>query len=314
MCVSIISIYNTVLQVANKLCFKIIVKITTKHYNYFLKQKNLVDAKKERMMKYMLPLFRQNKHLMNQLVKRDVSQRYKGSYLGIVWSFATPLFMLAIYTFFFGFVFSNRWGASGSDNKFEFALVLFCGLIVFNFLSEVLTKSPSLIISNTNLVKKVVFPLEVLSVVLMRSALVHTLISIGILVIGLLIIGSIHWTIIFLPIVLLPIILVATGLSWFLSSLGVYVRDITQLIGLVVQALMFLSPIFYPISSIPANLRMIYYFNPLTYVVEDMRRILMWGQIPDWKFTVLGILLGSGVFLLGFIWFRKTKGGFADVL
>ncbi|OAB37727.1 sugar ABC transporter permease [Paenibacillus macquariensis subsp. defensor] len=265
-------------------------------------------------MKHIFMLFSQNKHLMNQLVKRDISQRYKGSYLGIVWSFVTPLCMLAIYTFFFGFVFNNRWGASASDNKFEFALVLFCGLIVFNFVSEVLTKSPNLMISNTNLVKKVVFPLEVLSVVLMRSAFVHTLISIAILVIGLIFIGSIHWTIIFMPIVILPIILFTTGLSWFLSSLGVYVRDISQLIGLVMQALMFLSPIFYPISIIPANLRILYYFNPLTYVVEDMRRILMWGQVPDWKFTALGIFLGSVVFVLGFAWFRKTKGGFADVL
>lgn len=145
-------------------------------------------------------------------------------------------------------------------------------------------------ISNTNLVKKVVFPLEILSIVLMRSVLVHTIISIGILVVGLLLIGSLHWTIIFIPLVFLPIILFATGFSWLLSSLGVFIRDITQLIGLVMQALMFLSPIFYPISIIPEKLRFLYYFNPLTYVVEDMRRILMWGQVPDWKFTILGLV------------------------
>ncbi|MEK4519884.1 ABC transporter permease [Paenibacillus sp. FSL H8-0122] len=265
-------------------------------------------------MRNFLTLIRQNRHLMKQLVKRDVLQRYKGSYLGILWSFVTPLFMLAIYTYFFGFVFNNRWGASASDNKFEFALVLFCGLIVFNFFSEVVTKSPTLMISNTNLVKKVVFPLEILSIVLMRSVLVHTIISIGILVVGLLFIGSLHWTIIFLPLVFLPIVLFATGFSWLLSSLGVFIRDITQLIGLVMQALMFLSPIFYPISIIPEKLRFLYYFNPLTYVVEDMRRILMWGQVPNWKFTILGLVLGSIVFALGFVWFRKTKGGFADVL
>ncbi|MGG3309168.1 ABC transporter permease [Paenibacillus lautus] len=265
-------------------------------------------------MNYVLSIYKQNKHLINQLVKRDVLQRYRGSYLGVLWSFVTPLFMLAIYTYFFGFVFNNRWGESASDNKFEFALILFCGLIVFNFFSEVVTKSPTLMINNTNLVKRVVFPLEVLSIVLMRSAFVHTLISVLILVIGLIIIGSVHWTIIFLPIVLMPIVLFATGFSWFLSSLGVYIRDISQLIGLIMQALMFLSPIFYPITIIPENLRFVYYLNPLTYVVEDMRRILMWGQMPDWKFTILGLLLSIVIFFLGLIWFRKTKRGFADVL
>lgn len=266
------------------------------------------------MMNYVLSIYKQNKHLINQLVKRDVLQRYRGSYLGVLWSFVTPLFMLAIYTYFFGFVFNNRWGESASDNKFEFALILFCGLIVFNFFSEVVTKSPTLMINNTNLVKKVVFPLEVLSIVLMRSAFVHTLISVLILVTGLIIIGSVHWTIVFLPLVLMPIVLFATGFSWFLSSLGVYIRDISQLIGLIMQALMFLSPIFYPISIIPENLRFVYYLNPLTYVVEDMRRILMWGQMPDWKFTILGIVLGIIIFFLGLVWFRKTKRGFADVL
>lgn len=265
-------------------------------------------------MKYLPLLLIKNRHLINQLVKRDVAQRYKGSFLGILWSFVTPLVMLSIYTFFFGFVFNNRWGGTVSDNKFEFAMVLFCGLIVFNFFSEVLTKSPTLIISNTNLVKKVIFPLEILTIVSMRSALIHTINSIVILIIGIAFIGSLHWTIILLPIVMLPIILFATGLSWFLSSLGVYVRDISQFIGLAMQALMFLSPIFYPISIIPANLRFFYYINPITYVVEDMRRILMWGQLPDWKFTFIGIVLGSLFFLAGFIWFRKTKGGFSDVL
>ncbi len=265
-------------------------------------------------MKALFQLVMSNKHLINQLVKRDVQQRYKGSYLGILWSFITPLFMLAIYTYFFGFVFNNRWGGSGTDNKFEFALLLFCGLIIFNFFSEVVTKSPQLLISNTNLVKKVVFPLEILTIVLARSAFIHTLISMGILVIGLIFVGGIHWTIIFLPIVVLPIIFFALGASWFLASIGVFIRDISQFIGLFMQALMFLSPIFYPITSIPQSLRPIYYLNPLTYVVEDMRRILIWGQMPDWKFTLIGMVFGIVVLLLGFHWFRKTKGGFADVL
>ncbi|MCR8844848.1 ABC transporter permease [Paenibacillus sp. SC116] len=259
-------------------------------------------------------LLKKHSHLIKQLTKRELLQRYQGSYLGMLWSFVTPLFMLMIYTYFFGFVFKTKWGASDSSSNLEFALILFCGLIVFNFFSEVVTKSPLLIVNNTNLVKKVVFPLQVLSIVQTQSALVHALISFVILLIGLLIMGVFHWTIIFLPIAFLPIVLVSLGLSWILSALGVFIRDIAQLVGIIVQALMFLSPIFYPISIIPENLHFIYYLNPITYVVEDLRRILIWGQLPDWSFLSLGILLGLVTLLIGHICFKRTKGGFADVL
>lgn len=265
-------------------------------------------------MKQSLLLYKNNKHLLIQLIKRDILQRYRGSYLGLIWSFVTPLFMLIIYTYFFGFVFNNKWGETLNDNKFEFALVLFCGLLIFNFFSETITKSPSLMISNTNLVKKVVFPLEILPIVLTGSALFHMLISIVILFIGILIVGTVHWTVIFLPLVIFPIILLSLGFSWFLSSLGVFIRDISQFIGLAMQALMFMSPIFYPISIIPDSLRFIYYINPLTYVVEDVRRVMMWGLLPNWKFTIIGFLLSFSIYFLGFLWFKKTKGGFSDVL
>ncbi|MET3939709.1 lipopolysaccharide transport system permease protein [Paenibacillus sp. PvP094] len=265
-------------------------------------------------MKQSLLLYKNNKHLIFQLVKRDILQRYRGSNLGLLWSFFTPLFMLIIYTYFFGFVFNNKWGGALSDNKYEFALVLFCGLLVFNFFSEIITKSPSLMVGNTNLVKKVVFPLEILPIVLTGSALFHMFVSIVILFIGVLIVGTVHWTIIFLPLVIFPVILLSLGFSWFLSSLGVFIRDISQFIGLVMQALMFMSPIFYPISVIPEKLRFIYYINPLTYVVEDVRRVVMWGVFPNWEFTLIGFLLSLMVYFLGFSWFIKTKGGFSDVL
>jgi len=252
--------------------------------------------------------------LISQFTKREVVGRYRGSYLGLMWSFITPLFMLLIFTFIFSIVFQARWGVE-NDNKIEFALILFCGLITFNLFAECINRAPVIILTNINFVKKVVFPLEILPVVAVGSALVHAVISLLILIAGLIILlGVVNWTLIFLPLVLLPLLLFTLGLSWFLASLGVYLRDIGQVVGVVTQALMFLSPIFYPISAIPEKFRPIYYLNPISYVVEDMRRITIWGQMPDWNWLITGIILGSLVAILGHAWFQKTRKGFADVL
>lgn len=252
--------------------------------------------------------------LIKQLIKREVVGRYKGSYLGIMWSFITPLLMLCVFTFVFSEIFHSRWNVE-TDNKLEFALILFCGLTAFNLFAECISRAPVLIINSTNYVKKVVFPLEILPVVTIGSALVHAAISFLILSVGLaLILGVINWTLIFLPLVLLPLLFLILGLSWFLSSIGVYFRDIGQVIGVFIQALMFLSPIFYPVSVIPKEFRPIYEWNPISYVVEDMRRIMIWGQMPDWNWLMSGTLIGIFVAILGHIWFQKTRKGFADVL
>ncbi|MES0857698.1 ABC transporter permease [Geobacillus sp. G4] len=256
-----------------------------------------------------------HRSLIMQFIKREVRSRYQGSYLGIVWSFITPLMMLMIYTFVFSVVFKARWGTSAGDNKVEFALLLFSGLIVFNIFSEVVSRAPMLITGNVNYVKKVVFPLEILPIVILGSSLFHLGINIVILIIAILIFtGKIYWTVILLPLVLLPICLFTLGLGWFLASLGVYIRDIGQVMSVVISALMFLSPIFYPISAIPKELQFLYYLNPISYVVEDMRRVMVWGQLPHWNWLIIGTLLGLIIAMLGFIWFKKTRGGFADVL
>ncbi|BCJ87786.1 ABC transporter permease [Effusibacillus dendaii] len=255
-----------------------------------------------------------HKELIKQLTKREVVARYKGSYLGIAWSFLTPLLMLVIYTFVFSVIFKAKWGV-GSDSKTEFALVLFCGLITYNLFSEVVSRAPSLILANVNYVKKVVFPLEILPVVALGSALVNLAISLVILIVGLaILLQTFHWTIVLLPLVLLPLVLFTTGFAWFLASLGVYIRDIGQVIGVAIQILMFMSPIFYPISSIPKEFQEFFYWNPISFVVEDMRRILVWGQFPDWNWLLFGTLLGGLFTVLGYVWFQRTRGGFADVL
>ncbi|NHN34271.1 ABC transporter permease [Paenibacillus agricola] len=255
-----------------------------------------------------------HKELIKSFSKREVISKYKGSILGIMWSFITPLLMLAVYTFVFSEVFNAKWG-TGSDSKIEFAIIIFCGLITFSIFGDVISRSPYLILGNANYVKKVVFPLEILPVVALGSALINSLISMGILIVCVgIFMNAIHWTLIFIPLVLCPLMLLSLGLGWLLSSLGVYLRDIAQVITIAVQALMLLSPIFYPVTSIPKDLLFIYYFNPVGYVVEDMRRVMIWGQMPDWNVWGIEMIIGLVVFYLGYIWFHKTKSGFADVI
>lgn len=258
--------------------------------------------------------FWRNRQLIRNLVQREVLGRYKGSVLGIFWSLATPIFMLAVYTFVFSVVFKARWGG-GSDSKTEFALLLFAGLIIFNLFSECIGRAPGLILANVNYVKKVVFPLEVLPWVSMGSALFHFAVSLGVwLVAYLVLFGVPHWHIVLLPLVVLPLVLFVMGLSWALASLGVYLRDVGQIIGLVITVLMFLTPIFYPASALPEAYQPLMFFNPLTLPIEMARDMLYWGKVPQLG-TLAIYTAGAGAFaMLGFAWFQKTRKGFADVI
>jgi len=255
-----------------------------------------------------------HRSLIHASVKREILGRYRGSVLGLLWSFFNPLFMLAVFTFVFGAIFQARWGG-GSDSKTEFALLLFAGLLVFNLFAECITRAPTVILSNVNYVKKVVFPLEILSIVSLLSALFHAFISVVVWVIAYIIFfGVPHPTVFLLPLVLLPFCLFLVGLSWAFASLGVFLRDVSQFIGVLTTALMFLSPIFYPATAFPEDYRYILYLNPLTTVVEQTRNLLFWGKTPD--FFMLGIywMVTMGIAWLGFAWFQKTRKGFADVL
>lgn len=255
-----------------------------------------------------------NRQLIKALVKREVVGRYRGSMLGILWSFFNPVFMLLVYTFVFSVVFKARW-SGGSDSKTEFALVLFAGLTVFNLFAECFNRAPNLVLANVNYVKKVVFPLEILPWVSMGSALFHGVISLLVWLIfyGILF-GVPHPEAALFPILVLPLLLMTMGLSWFLAALGVYLRDIAQIIGLVTTTLMFLSPIFYPVSALPADYQPFLLLNPLTPAIEQGRALLVWGTLPDWQLVAMYFFVSLFVAWLGFVWFQKTRKGFADVL
>lgn len=248
---------------------------------------------------------------------RDVIGRYKGSVLGVLWSFVTPLFMLAVYTFVFSVVFKARWteSAVGGESKVEFALVLFTGLIVHGLFAEMLNKAPTLILSNSNYVKKVVFPLEILPFVSLFSSLFHCAASLLVLLVAsLFVYQGLPWTVLLTPLVFAPLAILALGCSWVLASLGVFIRDIGQAIGLLTTVLLFVSPIFFPLSAIPEDFRLLVAANPLTFIIEQARNVLLWGRMPDWMGLLVYTAVSSLLALLGYAWFQKTRKGFADVL
>lgn len=259
---------------------------------------------------------RQHYPLAYQMIKREVAGRYRGSFLGLVWSFVTPLMMLTIYTFVFSVIFKVRLEQTNNfGSKYDFAVMLFAGLIVYNLFSECISRAPALILANVNYVKKVIFPLEILPWVTLGASLFHTSISYFILLVFLVAIGqSLSWTLLFLPIILLPLLFLILGLSWFLASIGVFVRDIGQFIGLILTMLLFLSPIFYPASALPEYVRDYLFLNPLTFIIEQSRSVVLHGVLPNWSGLMLYYVVGLITATAGLFWFNKTRHGFADVL
>lgn len=255
-----------------------------------------------------------NRSLIYVLTKREVQGRYRGSVLGLLWSFFTPLFMLAVYTLVFSGVFKIRWGA-GTESKTEFALVLYSGLLVFNLFAECINRAPGVILANPNYVKKVVFPLEILPFVGLLTAGYHLLISLGVWIVAyMFLFGTPHGTVLLFPLAILPFGLLILGMSWALASLGVFLRDVSQFTGLAITSLMFLSPIFYQTSALPENYRQLLYLNPLTPAIESIRDLLCLGKAPDPGLMAAYWLTTSAAAWLGFAWFQKTRKGFADVL
>jgi lipopolysaccharide transport system permease protein len=252
--------------------------------------------------------------IIAQMGRRDVVGRYRGSFVGLLWSFFNPLLMLIIYTFVFGVIFKSHW-AGQVGGKFEFAIILFAGMNINSMFAECANRAPTLIIENTNFVKKVVFPLETLAWSTLGSALFHLLVStLVLLAISLLVLGTVPWTIVLFPIVVAPFLPFIAGLIWLLSSLGVFLRDLKQAMGIITAALMFLAPIFYPMEQIPPDYRNLLYLNPLTAIVEASRDVLVWGRLPDWGMLGIYMLVSCTFAWIAFAWFERSRKGFADVL
>lgn len=257
-----------------------------------------------------------HRELITQMARREILGRYRGSVMGLAWSFFNPILMLLVYTFVFAVVFKARWGIPGEEeNKTLFAIVLFVGLIVHGLFAEVLNRAPSIVLANVNYVKKVVFPLEILPVVTTLTALFHTMISLGVMLLAFVAFnGFLHWTVVLVPLVLLPLIVLTLGLAWILASLGVFLRDVGQTMGILTTVMLFLAPIMYPISAVPQSVQPFIMANPLTFIIEEARKVLVRGMLPDWGGLAVYLLVASLIAWLGFAWFQKTRKGFADVI
>lgn len=256
----------------------------------------------------------ENRNLIIQMSKRTVLAKYKGSIFGFFWTLINPLFMLIVYTFAFSVVFKSRWGLN-NEGHFDFALILFVSLIVFNIFSETVKDAPTIITSNASYVKKVVFPLEILPVVSLITALINAGTSFAVMFVLMVLLGNpVHLTIIYFPAVVLPLILITLGLSYLLASIGVFLRDISQIVSHLTTILLFTSPIFFSMDRIPEMFRKFAFLNPLGLIVEESRKAVIFGHSPDWK--ILGYSALFGIFLLwaGFYIFQRLRKGFADVL
>ncbi|HOW75871.1 MAG TPA: ABC transporter permease [Candidatus Competibacteraceae bacterium] len=255
------------------------------------------------------------RQLFLKLLRRDFAERYRGSYLGLLWSLLLPLLSLLVFTFFFGVIFQMRWAGRSDASLSDLALILFVGMALYNFLAECLNRAPGLILAHQNYVKNVVFPLEMLPAVMVASAVLTLAATLLVILLLQATLGSgLSWTALLLPMIVLPLMLFVLGLSGFLASLGVYIRDIQQLIIPLVQLMMFLSPVFYPAAALPEAMRPWLQLNPLALAIEQTRGILLFGQAPDWTPYLLSLVAGGLIALLGAWWFARTRRGFADVL
>ncbi|SFC17282.1 lipopolysaccharide transport system permease protein [Polaromonas sp. OV174] len=258
----------------------------------------------------MVPL--RHQYLITQLARRDVLARYKGSILGVGWGLLFPLLILLSYTFVFRLVFKARW-PGGGDSTGEFALQVFTGLVVFNLFSDLLNRAPRLVLEQPNLVKRVVFPLEILAWVALTSAVFHAGLSLVILLLAIAGFGpGLTWWALLAPVVIMATVPVLLGSAWLLSGLGVFIRDISHVMGPALTMLMFMSPVLYPATALPGHLPTLLWLNPLTVPIENLRHLLLKGQAPDWGALAIYTLAGLVFATLAYWFFDRVRPAFAD--
>ncbi len=246
---------------------------------------------------------------------RDLLMRYRGSYLGLFGSIVRPVMMFGVYAVVFGCVFETKLGTSAHESKLDFALALFCGLTLFDFVAECIARAPILVLSNSNYVTKVVFPLEILGLSVVGSALIQIAVNLVPLLAGLWWAhGTVPFTALFLPVILLPLICCCLGTVWFLASLGVFVRDISNVVPVLLNVLMFVSAIFYSLNRVPSEFLPLLLLNPLAVAVDQARNAVLWGVAPSWPRYLLMLALGWGALAAGYMFFMRTKRTFADVM
>jgi lipopolysaccharide transport system permease protein len=252
----------------------------------------------------------EQRYLLGKLVHRDVLLRYRGAMFGVAWMLFSPLFMLAVFAYVFGGIFQARWH---EQTGVPYWLLLYAGLITFNVFAETVSRAPASVRSYPSYVKKIIFPVHILPVVPLGSALVHCIFNFLILLAALAWSGHWHVQVLLFPLLLVPVLLIALGLAWFVGAWGVYIKDMTQIIPMFVQVLMFVSPVFYPVDAVPAFLRPLYHFNPLGVVIEANRALVT--DLPvAWSAWLIALVAGALAALLGYAFFQHAREEFADAL
>lgn len=260
-----------------------------------------------------ISLVSDHRGLIRSMVRRDLTSRYKGSFMGLAWAIITPAVMIVIFTLIFSGIFNARFGTTGGH--LSFAVYLYCGLLPWIAFSDGVQRSTTSLTENINLVKRVVFPIEALPVNLALSAIIQQLLGTIVLIIAALILEhTVRPTLLVMPLLLIPQVMLTIGLGWLMASLGVFIRDMPQFNQLALSAWMYLTPIFYPEEIIPKKYQWLANLNPMAPLIRSYRRVLLEGRMPDWQ--GLGLTLGFALicFGLGYWWFERTKKAFADVL
>jgi lipopolysaccharide transport system permease protein len=255
-----------------------------------------------------------HRDLIVRLSAREFTQRFRGSVLGIAWAVLIPLLTALIYTFVFSTVFKARWPGV-ADGPFDFAIIFLTGIVVHTIFAEAVARAPTLVVGNANYVKKVIFPLEILPIVSVLTALTNASIGIAIVVLGNLILnGKLHLTIVTLPFIIAPYLVFVVALVLFFAAVGVYLRDLSQVVALLITVTMFLTPIFFPIEAVPERFQTAIWLNPLTFVVQQVRGVVIFGEWPNFLGLTIYTVASMAALALAFWLFQRLRNGFADVL
>ncbi|WP_028531125.1 ABC transporter permease [Paenibacillus sp. HW567] len=270
----------------------------------------------KRTQNYLVSLFK-SKDLLFEFTKRDFQQRYKGSLLGVIWALLSPLLMLGVYSFIFVSVFKSKWGSSSiqQDGKMLYTMMIFAGLVPFQIFSESVNRSVSLLGQSANYIKKVVIPIEILPTSIVLSTVINSFFSVGLLILGkLLFLNTPNWTLIFVPLVLIPIMLLSLGFALIVAAFGIYIKDLVYVVGLLVNILFYMSPIFYSADSLPARFRFLIHLNPIAPIINHFRDVFINGELFSISSYITSFFISFIIFILGLTIFNYLRKGFADVI
>lgn len=264
---------------------------------------------------YFLSLYK-GKDLLVELTKRDFQQRYKGSILGVIWALLSPLLMLAVYTFIFVAVFKLKWGAMETNgSKMLYTMMIFAGLIPFQIFSESVNRSVSILNQSANYIKKVVIPVEILPSSIVLSTVLNSFFSVCLLTLGkVFFLDTPNWTLVFIPLLMIPITFLSLGISLLVAAFGIYLKDLVYVIGLLVNVLFYMSPIFYSTDALPENFKVFVMFNPIAPIIEQYRDVFVSGQMFSLHEYFISAFWAFVFFIIGLIIFRYLRRGFSDVI